>query len=116
MNQTRKLPITWRRTESARADSVHAKPLRAPLRPRCQWLSARTAFQLASCRGLGSVEADGVGDGHALDRLREEHVLRVDEVVAGVLGDLELVAERDRVEGAGELQYPQKMQRLMLIS
>src|SRR5437868_4822207 len=44
-----------------------------------------------------------VGDRHALDRRREEHVLRVDQVVAGVLGDLVLVAERDRVEGAREL-------------
>ena len=38
-----------------------------------------------------------------LDRLGEQHVLRVDQVVARVLGDLELVAERDRVERAGEL-------------
>src|SRR6185503_8932918 len=38
-----------------------------------------------------------------LDRLREEHVLRVDEVVARVLGELELVPERDRVERAREL-------------
>ena len=44
-----------------------------------------------------------VGDRDALDRLREQHVLRVDQVVARVLGDLELVAERDRVERAGEL-------------
>src|SRR5439155_8099377 len=33
----------------------------------------------------------------------EEHVLRVDQVVARVLRDLVLVAERDRVERAGEL-------------
>src|SRR5581483_10838908 len=33
----------------------------------------------------------------------EQHVLRVDLVVAVVLGELELVAERDRVERTGEL-------------
>src|SRR6266550_2173918 len=44
-----------------------------------------------------------VGDRHLLDRLGEEHVLRVDQVVARVLGDLVLVAERDRVERAGQL-------------
>src|SRR5437764_480459 len=45
----------------------------------------------------------GVRDWHALDRRREEYVLRVDLVVARVLGDLVLVPERDRVEGAREL-------------
>ena len=44
-----------------------------------------------------------VGHRHLLHRLREQHVLRVDLVVAVVLGDLELVAERDRVERAREL-------------
>src|SRR6266576_2543320 len=44
-----------------------------------------------------------VGDRHLFDRLGEEHVLRVDEVVARVLGDLELVAERDRVERTRQL-------------
>jgi hypothetical protein len=34
---------------------------------------------------------------------REQHVLRVDQVVARVLGDLVLRLERDRVEGTGEL-------------
>src|SRR5215207_5814968 len=47
------------------------------------------------------VEA-GVGDRDALHRLGEEHVLRVDQVVARVLGELVLVPERDRVERAGE--------------
>src|SRR4051794_17970876 len=47
-----------------------------------------------------------VGDGNALDRLGEQHVLRVDQVVAVVLGDLELVAERDRVERARQLAVP----------
>jgi hypothetical protein len=52
---------------------------------------------------LGRVVETRVGDRHALDRLGEEHVLRVDEVVARVLGDLELVPEGDRVERAREL-------------
>src|SRR4051812_34788376 len=47
-----------------------------------------------------------VGDGNALDRLGEQHVLRVDLVVAVVLRELELVAERDRVERARELAVP----------
>src|SRR5206468_68177 len=42
-------------------------------------------------------------DRDLLHRLREEHVLRVDLVVAVVLGELELVPERDRVERTGEL-------------
>src|SRR5581483_3164600 len=44
-----------------------------------------------------------VGDRDLLHRLGEQHVLRVDQVVAVVLGELELVAERDRVERAREL-------------
>ena len=44
-----------------------------------------------------------IGDGHALDRRGQQHVLRVDEVVAVVLGDLEVVAERDRVERTRQL-------------
>src|SRR4029453_16187164 len=44
-----------------------------------------------------------VGNRHALDRLGEQHVLRVDQVVARVLGDLEFLLERDRVERAREL-------------
>jgi hypothetical protein len=44
-----------------------------------------------------------VGDRDALDRVGQKHVLRVDQVVTRVLGDLELVAERDRVERAREL-------------
>src|SRR6266576_1793911 len=50
-----------------------------------------------------SVVELAVGDRHLLHRLGEQHVLRVDEVVAVVLGDLEVVAERDRVERAREL-------------
>src|SRR3954447_15246552 len=49
------------------------------------------------------VEEVAVGDRHLLHRRREQHVLRVDQVVAVVLGDLELVPERDRVERAREL-------------
>src|SRR3954447_24371956 len=49
------------------------------------------------------VEEVAVGDRHLLHRRREQHVLRVDQVVAVVLGDLELVPERDRIEWAGEL-------------
>jgi hypothetical protein len=44
-----------------------------------------------------------VGDGHLLHRLGKQHVLRVDEVVARVLRDLVLVAERDCVERARKL-------------
>src|SRR5436190_4590121 len=44
-----------------------------------------------------------IRDGHLLHRLGEQHVLRVDLVVPVVLRELELVAERDRVEGAGQL-------------
>src|SRR6266576_3469415 len=56
----------------------------------------------------GECEADGVRPSLRVvlverDRLGEEHVLRVDQVVARVLRDLVLVAERDRVERAGEL-------------
>src|SRR5207248_8381526 len=44
-----------------------------------------------------------VGDRDLFDRRREQHVLRVDLIVAGVLGDLEFVTERDRVERACKL-------------
>src|SRR5215212_3024310 len=44
-----------------------------------------------------------IRDRDALDGLRQQHVLRVDEVVARVLRELELLLERDRVERAGEL-------------
>src|SRR4051794_34405946 len=49
------------------------------------------------------VEQLGIGNRDLLQRRREEHVFRVDLVVAVVLRDLELVAERDRVERTGEL-------------
>jgi hypothetical protein len=52
---------------------------------------------------MGVSYRSAVLDGDPLDRLGEEHVLRVDQVVARVLRELELVAERDRVERAGEL-------------
>ena len=44
-----------------------------------------------------------VGDRHLLHRIGEQHVLRVAEVVPVVLGNLVVVAERDRVERAGDL-------------
>src|SRR5215467_6479989 len=53
--------------------------------------------------GDRGVEQVGICDRDLLQRRREEHVLRVDLVVPVVLRDLELVAERDRVERAGEL-------------
>src|SRR4051795_10046332 len=59
--------------------------------------------------GMGLVVGDrrvveiGVRDRHPLDRLGEQHVLRIDLVVAVVLGEPVVVAERDRVEGAGDL-------------
>src|SRR3954454_24917182 len=39
----------------------------------------------------------------ALDRLRQQHLLGEDQVLAVVVGHLVLVAHRDRVEGAGHL-------------
>src|SRR4026208_821590 len=103
MIQTRTLPITRRRARSAGAGPARARSLRptAP-RSRCGCFP-RSASAARLERRLGRVVGVGIGDGHALDRLREEHVLRVDEVVARVFGDLELVAERDRVERAREL-------------
>ena len=62
------------------------------------------------------VEEVGVLDRHALDRLGQEHVLRVDQVVARVLGELELVPERDRVERAGELAVAAEDAAARLIS
>src|SRR5579871_6997485 len=70
-----------------------------PRELRCERLRSRARL----VEGNGRVEQVAVGDGHALDGLGEKHVLRVDLVVAVVLGDLVLVAERDRVERAREL-------------
>src|SRR6266566_3220959 len=39
----------------------------------------------------------------AVDRLREKHLLGEDQVRAVVVGQLVVVAHRDRVEGAGDL-------------
>src|SRR5207249_2165557 len=50
----------------------------------------------------GVVEVS-VGDRHLFHRLGEQHVLGVDEVVSVVLRDLEVVAERDRIEWTREL-------------
>src|SRR5581483_6410476 len=65
--------------------------------------AGRAASRVVLVVGNRRVVEVGIRDGHALHRLGEQHVLRVDEVVAVVLGDLEVVAERDRVERAGEL-------------
>src|SRR4051812_49185685 len=63
----------------------------------------RSPLRVGLVVGNRGVVEVAIGDRHALDRRREQHVLRVDEVVAVVLGDLELVAERDRVERARDL-------------
>ena len=44
-----------------------------------------------------------VAEGNLHDRLRQEHLLREDQVVAVVVGHLVLVAHRDRIERAGDL-------------
>src|SRR5438874_12823893 len=53
--------------------------------------------------GQRGVIQGGIRDGNALEGLGEQHVLRVDQVVARVLRDLVLVAEGDRVEWTREL-------------
>src|SRR5579884_1957409 len=73
-----------------------------PRRPRRPTRSRWPLRVLLVERNRSVVEV-AVGHRHLLHRRREQHVLRVDQVVAVVLGDLELVAERDRVERAGEL-------------
>src|SRR6476619_2128019 len=69
------------------------RPRRSPLRPLLVGRDRRVV------RGP-------VSHGHALDRLGQEHVLRVSQVVARVLRDLELLLQRNRVERAGELAVP----------
>src|SRR5579884_584818 len=73
-----------------------------PRRPRRPTRSRWPLRVLLVERNRSVVEV-AVGHRHLLHRRREQHVLRVDLVVAVVLGNLELVAERDRVERAGEL-------------
>src|SRR5437762_7838379 len=63
----------------------------------------RARSRVALVEGDRRVEEIPVRDGPLLHGRSEEHVLRVDLVVAVVLRDLELVAERDRVERACEL-------------
>src|SRR5215211_3903620 len=63
----------------------------------------RRRLRVALVVGDGRVVELGIRDRNLLDRRRQEHVLRVDLVVAVVLGELVLVAERDRVERAREL-------------
>src|SRR5438105_2633706 len=64
---------------------------------------SRARLRVLLVEGDGRVVEVAVGDGDLLDRRREQHVLRIDLVVARVLGQLVLVPERDRVERAGEL-------------
>src|SRR5262245_61284567 len=73
-----------------RSKRAHCPPMRRPL----------TVLLVERDRRVVEV---AVEDGNLLDRLRQQHVLRVDLVVAVVLGDLVLVAESDRVERACEL-------------
>src|SRR3954451_1932198 len=75
-------------------------PPRSPRRARSR---TTRRSRMALVVGDRRVEQLPVGDRHLLDRLGEQHVLRVDQVVARVLGELELVAERDRIERAGDL-------------
>src|SRR5439155_11515276 len=64
---------------------------------------SRRALRVFLVVGDRCVVELAVGHWDSLDRLGEEHVLRVDQVVARVLRDPVLVAERDRVERTGEL-------------
>src|SRR6266536_6536138 len=73
---------------------------RPPTRARCR--RTRRSRVLLVVRDRCVVQV-AVGDRDLLHRFGEQHVLRVDEVVARVLGDLVLIAERDRVERAREL-------------
>src|SRR4051794_20404762 len=75
-------------------------PPRSPRRARSR---TTRRSRMALVVGDGRVEQLPVGDRHLLDRLGEQHVLRVDQVVARVLGELEFVAERDRIKRAGDL-------------
>src|SRR6266550_3869158 len=68
----------------------------------------RARSRVALVEGDRGIEEIPVRDGPLLHRRREKHVLRVDLVVAVVLRDLELVAERDRVERARELAVAAK--------
>src|SRR6266508_507772 len=69
-------------------------------------ISGRPPLALALPDRDGRVVEVAVCHGHALDRLGEQHVLRIDEVVARVLRDFVFGLERDRVEGARKLAVP----------
>src|SRR5215218_1832314 len=88
----------WR-SRSRRSQSRGRRWRRRPRRPRRA--HCPSAGRLVG--GDRGVEEVAVGDGHALDRFGQEHVLRVDQVVAGVLRELVLGLERNRVERAGDL-------------
>src|SRR5713101_7415101 len=89
---------------TATPDARHAKPAATHT---AQTSTLPTVKRITSrvrpVEGNRRVEERGVGDRDTLDRCGEQHVLRVDLVVAVVLRELELVAERDRVERAREL-------------
>src|SRR5919108_525895 len=60
-------------------------------------------LRMGLVRGDGRVEEVAVGNGHPLDRLGEQHVLRVDQVVARILRELVLGFQGDRVERTRDL-------------
>src|SRR5437899_614849 len=89
---------------TATPDARHAKPAATHT---AQTSTLPTVKRITSrvrpVEGNRRVVERSVGDRDTLDRCGEQHVLRVDLVVAVVLRELELVAERDRVERAREL-------------
>src|SRR5581483_2856972 len=91
------------RTRQPRCRMRGTRSLPRPRRSRRRCSRRRRGSRVGLVEGDRRVVDRRVGDGRPLDGLREQHVLRVDLVVAVVLGDLEVVAERDRVERAREL-------------
>src|SRR5713101_6933285 len=89
---------------TATPDARHAKPAATHT---AQTSTLPTVKRITSrvrpVEGNRRVVERSVGDRDTLDRRGEQHVLRVDLVVTVVLRELELVAERDRVERAREL-------------
>src|SRR5947209_3977869 len=89
---------------TATPDARHAKPAATHT---AQTSTLPTVKRITSrvrpVEGNRRVVERSVGDRDTLDRCGEQHVLRVDLIVAVVLRQLELVAERDRVERAREL-------------
>src|SRR5205085_6096937 len=97
---------TGSRTRSRRSPSRGTRRRRLPRRPRrarSRPRRRRAHSRVALVEGNRRVVEIAIRDWDLLHRWREEHVLRVDLVVAVVLRDLVLVAERDRVERAREL-------------